>query len=191
MRLHEIANTRIEQACNDVAEYVCSNDRPPTLDSSVDFMLNNLPECAYGGNMYRALMFDVDTFRTNRSTQLLLSELQRHAQAQDSDRYCCWSKSEVGMRTAVSNNMDAALYKGGSEIFVVLSQHGTALDVGAVMRRHPDHTEQYGLLFREQELIARMNNSVHVTGFVVMGGTRPRSFGVDQYREFLRAIDAM
>ena len=156
MKLYEIKLPMdMDIAYEAVWNYAVEYERQPNLNAAVDYLLKNR-KFHYEGKMFRGIGFDLKEMMQAPNLQQFFQQIQQP----DRNKYVSWSQTFGGMRTAIGFNIDASMYDFEFAGFLVIQQHGLALDVEKLFAGATTWVEKEA----EEELLAETNKSAQVLG---------------------------
>ena len=159
-------------------------ERWPELETGISNLISTVPKYRYNGDMYRGLSLPLNTFNKHTDIRLVLTNLQKF-EMENGDNSMSWSKSLNGMYIALTNNMDSNENVYGP-CFYVIKQHTVGLDTFPIVQDYPqyDIDKVAVLLGDEQEVLAKIDNSVHLHGFIL----DDKFYTAEQFQTFVNQI---
>ena len=156
MRLREVTLPMdMDIAYEAVWQYAVEYERQPNLDAAVEYLLKNR-KYQYEGKMFRGIAFDLKKMMQAPDLQQFFQQIQQP----DRNKFVSWSQTFAGMRTAIGFNIDAAMYDFEFAGFLVIQQHGLALDIEKLFAGATTWVDKES----EEELLAETNKSAQVLG---------------------------
>jgi len=160
-----------------IDNYVHHAIRCGNLTKAID---HYLPNFAYEGTMYRALALNKKRFDIP-DVRMFLAQLQLYANRHPSTIYYAWSKiignRDEGMMSALLSQVNQTSMNTRG---IIISQDSIGLDVNKFFENDSYHDS----FKTEQEVLAQMNNTVHLCGF----WNNDKLYTVEEFKEFIDDI---